>query len=401
MKLLHTSDWHLGRMLYSKKDRQEEQAAFLKWLLTALQDQTVDLLIVAGDIFDTVSPGNSAQKMYYDFLLKVRDTRCQNVIIVGGNHDSPGFLNAPKEILAAINVCVIGNASENPEDEVITVRDKHGVPMAIVCAVPFLRERDLSRFVEAESYSDRSKRIADSIKKHYETVAEIAEKVMIPATQRLPVIATGHLSVAGGKTVKDDGVRDIYIGNIECVGSDIFPPVFDYVALGHYHIASVINRHVRYSGSPIHIGFGEANQKKSVYLVDFEEDIPAITTLEIPVFQQLESIRGDKSFISNRLEELKKSDNSVWVEIIYDGNDIFSELTSWANEMTANTKIEIINHIDRQLLHEVQAQNDNTQSLDDLDMFEVFDKLLEERNISDDKKEELKTLYKEIVLDSR
>ena len=341
MRLLHTSDWHLGRTLYSKKDRQEEQAAFLNWLLIAIKANAVDLLIVAGDIFDTNTPSNSSQKMYYDFLLRVRDTGCQNVVIVGGNHDSPGFLNAPKEILAAINVCVIGNASENPADEVIVVKDKEDNPSAIVCAVPFLRERDVSRFTDGESYSDRSKRIAENIRKHYEKVAEIAvnskrgfqanEEMTIegcgrdvrvpsegtpnkktksnpapkevitrslffeteipetirdvdnqlippqtPVTKRpkIPVIATGHLSVAGGKKVEDDGVRDIYIGNIECVGNEIFSPVFDYVALGHYHIASVIDRNVRYSGSPIPMGFGEANKKKSVFIVDFARRYP-------------------------------------------------------------------------------------------------------------------------------
>ena len=467
MKLLHTSDWHLGRTLYSKKDRQEEHAAFLKWLMTALKENAADLLIVAGDIFDTNSPSNSSQKMYYDFLLKVRDTGCQNVIIVGGNHDSPGFLNAPKEILAAINVHVIGNVSDNTEDEVFIVRDKEGNPSAIVCAVPFLRERDLSRFTEAESYSDRSKRITENIRKHYEKVAEIAEKVMLTAgnsaetavksssivisslrsntkeagrkrfannviarnevflfpdieendekimedaeivtkmseneksvNREIPVIATGHLSVAGGKTVEDDGVRDIYIGNIECVSKEMFPLAFDYVALGHYHIASVIDKHVRYSGSPIPMGFGEANKKKSVYLVDFDEKMPTVTTLEIPVFQKMESIRGDKSFISNRLTELKKLDSSNWVEIIYDGDDVFPDLTVWANEMTANTKIEIIKLQNRQHLNEVLTQNENKQSLDDLDKFEVFDILLEKNNFSTERKEELKNLYQEIA----
>ena len=406
MRLLHTSDWHLGRMLYSKKDRNDEQAAFLKWLLANLMNHSVDLLIIAGDIFDTATPGNNTQKMYYDFLLKVRDTGCQNIIIVGGNHDSPSFLNAPKEILAAINVCVIGNASENPEDEVIVVKGKEDDPTAIVCAVPFLRERDISHFIEGESYSDRSQRMAEKIRKHYEKVAEIAaKKTELNITERagrqkkIPVIATGHLSVAGGKTIEDDGVRDLYIGNIECIGSDIFSPIFDYVALGHYHIASVIDKNVRYSGSPIPMGFGEANQKKSVYIVEFNDITPTITTLEIPVFQQMESIRGDKTHIFNRLEELKKTDNSVWVEIIYDANDIFSDLSSWADEMTTQTKIEIIKFQNRQYLNEVLTQNDSMQSLDNLDKFEVFDILLEKNNFPTEKKAELQELYQEITLE--
>jgi exonuclease SbcD len=335
--------------------------------------------------------------MYYDFLLNVRNSGCSNVIVVGGNHDSPSFLNAPKEILSALNVCVIGNASENIEDEVITIKDEKGNPVAIVCAVPFLRERDIVRFAEAETYSDRSKRIAQSIKNHYASIAEIAENRRKETGKNIPVVATGHLSVAGGKTAADDGVRETYIGNIECVGSEIFPRTFDYVALGHYHIPSAINETVRYSGSPIPMGFGEAEQQKWVYIVEFEQNKPEIKILEIPVFQCLKSIRGDKSFIENSLEELKNADRSVWVELIYEGNEVFSDFTAWANEKTVDTKIEILKLQNRQYLNEVLTTDDSAQLLDELDKFEVFDKLLEKNDISEEQKEELKKTYEEIV----
>ena len=399
MKLLHTSDWHLGRTLYSKKERQEEQSSFLEWLLATIKEQSVDLLLVAGDVFDTASPSSSAQKMYYDFLLKVRNSGCEHVMIVGGNHDSPSFLNAPKEILAALNVCVLGNASENIEDEIVVIEDKNKNPIAIICAVPFLRERDISRFAEGETYADRSKRIAKSIKKHYETVAELAENKRKELGKNIPVIATGHLPVAGGKTAEDDGVRDSYIGNVECVGSDIFQKTFDYVALGHYHISSVIAENIRYCGSPIPMGFGEAEQQKCVYLVDFGEEKPKIETVEIPVFQKLESIQGDKAFIESRLEELKKLDISVWVEIIYVGKEVFPDFTAWANEKTADSKIEILKLQNKQYLTEVLTLEDETQSLDELNKFDVFDKLLEKNSISDGQKEELKNFYHEIVIE--
>ena len=399
MKLLHTSDWHLGRTLYSKKERQDEHSAFLKWLLETIKEHSIDLLIVAGDIFDNASPGSSSQKMYYDFLINVHYSGCQNVVIIGGNHDSPSFLNAPKDILATLNVCVIGNSSENIEDEVIVVEDNEKNQVAIICAVPFLRERDISRFTEGETYSDRSKRIAENIKKHYEKVAEIAVIKRNSIDKKIPIIATGHLSVAGGKTTEDDGVRETYIGNIECVGNEIFSPLFDYVALGHYHISSVISETVRYCGSPIPMGFGEANQKKNVYIVDFKNDKPNISTIEIPVFQKLESIRGDKSFINNRLSELKKSITSIWVEIIYDGNEVFPDFTTWVNEQIVNSNIEIIKLQNRQYLSEVLTQNENLQSLEELNKFEVFDKLLEKNSISDDQKEELKNTYREILVE--
>jgi exonuclease SbcD len=397
MKILHTSDWHLGRTLYSKKERQEEYTAFLDWLLKTIKENSIELLLIAGDIFDTASPSSTSQKMYYDFLIKVRNSGCKNVIVVGGNHDSPSFLNAPKVILAALNVSVIGNASENIEDEIIVVNDSKEKPSVIVCGVPFLRERDISRFADGENYATRSKRISENIKKHYKEIAELAENKRKELGEQLPIVATGHLSVAGGQRNEDDGVRETYIGNIEAVSSDIFQDTFDYVALGHYHIPSVIKDHIRYCGSPVPMGFGEAGHTKCVYVINFNNG-KSIETIEIPVFQKLESIAGDKDFIANRLNELKKTNSSVWVEIIYKGADIFPDFSAWVYEQTAGSKIEILKLQNRQHLNEVLTTNDTTNSLDQLNAFDVFDKLLDKTVISDEQKDELKETYKEIVV---
>lgn len=396
MKILHTSDWHLGRTLYSKKDRQEEHAAFLEWLLKTIKKESIDILLIAGDIFDTASPSSTSQKMYYDFLIQVRTAGCENLIVVGGNHDSPSFLNAPKDILAALNVAVIGNATDNIEDEIIVVNDKKGNPTIIVCGVPFLRERDISRFAEGENYSDRSKRINENIRKHYAEIAELAESKRKEIGKEIPIIATGHLSVAGGQRNDDDGVRETYIGNIEAIGSDIFSDTFDYVALGHYHIPSKIKEHIRYCGSPIPMGFGEAGQNKCVYILDYNKE-KNIETIEIPVFQKLESIIGDKNFIAKRLAELKELGSSVWVEVIYKSDEIFPNFSVWANEQITDSKIEILKLQNRQYLNEVLTTDDTLDSLDDLNAFDVFDKLLDKASISDEQKNELKESYKEIV----
>jgi exonuclease SbcD len=396
MKILHTSDWHLGRTLYSKKERQEEHKAFLEWLLKIIKENSIDLLLIAGDIFDTASPSTTSQRMYYDFLVKVKTAGCENVIVVAGNHDSPSFLNAPKDILAALNVAVVGNATENIEDEIIVGKDNNGNPTIIVCGVPFLRERDISRFTEGETYSDRSKRINENIKKHYEEIAELAENKRRELGKQIPIIATGHLSVAGGQRNEDDGVRETYIGNIEAVGSDIFPDTFEYVALGHYHISSKIKEHIRYCGSPIPMGFGEAKQTKCVYVIDYTKG-QNIETIEIPVFQKLELIVGDKKFIEKRLTELKKSGSSVWLEVIYKGDEVFPDFSAWTTEQVTNSKIEVLKLQNRQHLNEVLTTNDTTDSLDELNAFDVFDKLLDKSSISDEQKEELKESYKEIV----
>lgn len=396
MKILHTSDWHLGRTLYSRKDRQEEHSLFLDWLLKTIKEQAVDVLLIVGDVFDTSTPGISSQKMYYDFLINVRNSGCRHVIVVGGNHDSPSFLNAPKVVLAALDVVVVGNATENIENEILVLNDEHGASALIVCAVPFLRERDISRFAEGMSYSDRSVKINESIRKHYQEIAELAEKKRQELQADIPIVATGHLSVMGGKRSDDDGVRDTYIGNIAGVGNDIFPTVFDYVALGHYHIPSVIKEHIRYCGSPIPMGFGEVGQEKKVFIGEFGSE-PTITPVDVPLFQRLESIRGDKQQIESRLNELKKLDESVWTEVVYDGRDIFPDFSTWVNELVENTKIEVLRLQNKPHLEQLLTTEDHAESLDTLNETEVFEKLLGKNDFTEESKTMLRGLYQQIL----
>src|SRR3954470_14268033 len=112
LKVLHTADWHLGKRL-ENCDRTEEHQYFLDWLIKELDNQSIDVLIIAGDIFDSNSPSNTSLKQYYDFLRKVNATSCQDVIIIGGNHDSVSTLNAPKELLAFFNVHIVGGVPDD------------------------------------------------------------------------------------------------------------------------------------------------------------------------------------------------------------------------------------------------------------------------------------------------
>lgn len=98
MKLLHTSDWHLGRTLYGRK-RYAEFEAFLAWLLVTIEQEQVEVLLIAGDLFDTTTPSNRAQELYYNFLCSVAASSCRHVVIIGGNHDSPSFLAVPAQLL--------------------------------------------------------------------------------------------------------------------------------------------------------------------------------------------------------------------------------------------------------------------------------------------------------------
>ena len=249
MKVLHTSDWHIGRTLYGRK-RYEEFGAFLTWLADTIQQNEIDALLVAGDIFDTSAPSNRAQELYYRFLCRVAASCCRHVVVVAGNHDSPSFLNAPKELLKALDVHVVGSSTESPEDEVLVLRNDQDTPELIVCAVPYLRDRDIRVAEAGESVEDKERKLIDGIRTHYATVAALAEQKREELGANIPIVGTGHLFTAGGQTVDGDGVRELYVGSLAHVTAGIFPACFNYLALGHLHIPQEVNgsKTIRYSG---------------------------------------------------------------------------------------------------------------------------------------------------------
>ena len=337
MKFLHTSDWHLGRSLYGRK-RYAEFSAFLDWLIQTIKEQQVDALLLAGDVFDTSTPSNRAQELYYRFLCQVAASCCRHVVVVAGNHDSPSFLNAPKELLRALNVYVVGSVTEALEDEVFVLQ-KDDKPEAIVCAVPYLRDKDIRTVEPGETIDDKNAKLVEGLKNHYEEVIFIAEDIKNnlreSADKYIPIIAIGHLFTAGGKTVDGDGVRELYVGSLAHVGEDVFPSAIDYLALGHLHVPQAVGRveHIRYCGSPIPMGYGEATQEKNVVLVEFNPPISQmdadnnckmvvcdnpcnlrIVEKVVPCFQELIRIVGSLDDIHSKLEELKKEESSAWLD---------------------------------------------------------------------------------------
>ena len=398
MKILHTSDWHLGRTLYGRK-RHEDFQAFLDWLLQTLQQETIEVLLVAGDVFDTTTPGNRAQSMYYRFLSEVARSRCRHVVIVAGNHDSPSFLNAPAPFLKALDVHVVGQ-SEAIDDEVLVLRGTENQPELIVCAVPYLRDRDIRRVEPGESPDDKERKLLEGIRAHYAAVAEHALQVRKHLGASVPIVATGHLFTAGGQTVDGDGVRELYVGSLAHVNASIFPVTFDYVALGHLHVPQVVggNELVRYSGSPLPMGFGEARQQKSVCLVTFEQATPPVVQLlDVPVFKALERVRGDWETIRARLLALAQTGSVVWLEIIYEGADVVGDLRERLETLVAGSALEILRVKNSRMLDRVAMLETSDETLDDLTIDEVFERCLQAHDIPPAQRPMLLQSYRHVV----
>ena len=495
LTILHTSDWHLGRRLYGRL-RYDEFSAFLSWLQDTISAQQVDVLIVAGDIFDTMTPSNRAQALYYEFLGKVSKSCCQHVVIVAGNHDSPTFLDAPSNVLKFLNVHVVGTACDDLNDEVMVLDDADGTPHCIIAAVPYLRDRDVRGSQAGESAQSKDANVIAGICAHYDDVADIAkakQAELVKAHKRqIPIIATGHLFAAGGSTTDDDGVRELYVGSLGKVSADMFDDCFDYVALGHLHVPQRVGGRetIRYSGSPIAMGFGEARQQKQVLLVqfgtvtnDFEDKVladpiepslpplkqatkkvsiqtsefmddlfgfddsagsaeskkveaeiltqidaiqpsdstfhvtPTLTTqllhhdkerqmqvisMPIPKFQKLAQISGDletiKQTVGSTIKALTDTE-SVWLEIIYTGDEVVSELRESIQAMVEGLPCEVLKIKNTRTYNKVLNQQQISETLQDLNEQEVFERCLATHNIPDEQKLTLREAYGQIVYD--
>jgi exonuclease SbcD len=398
MKILHTSDWHLGRRLYGRT-RYQEFTAFLDWLAVHLEEHPVDALLIAGDIFDTVTPGNRSQQLYYRFLYRVAKALCAHVVVIGGNHDSPSFLNAPAELLKELRVHVVGAATGNIADEIIVPRNERGRAMAVICAVPHLRDQDIRTVSVGESMEEKGRKLAQGVADHYSKVCELAM-----AEQKkhgdIPIIAMGHLFASGGKTFADDGVRELYVGSLAHIGADSFPSCIDYLALGHLHVAQQIGGlpHCRYSGAPIPMGFGEAGKQKEVVEVSFSGCKPAINRVAVPCFQQLVKITGNIDTILDRIAELKRTDTSCWLEIEYTGSAAVANLREQVEDAVAESAMEIRRIQNKSMVERVLTSAVHGETLDDLKEQEVFIRCLDSHGIEEEKRPELIHAYSEILL---
>lgn len=398
MKILHTSDWHIGRTLYGRK-RYEEFEAFLSWLAETISQEQVDALLVAGDIFDTSAPSNRAQELYYRFLCRVAASSCRHVIVIAGNHDSPSFLNAPRELLRALDVHVIGSATENRDDEVLLLKNHEGSPELLVCAVPYLRDRDIRVAEAGESIDDKERKLIESIRAHYSEVCELADQKRRALGIEVPIIAMGHLFTAGGQTVDGDGVRELYVGSLAHVNSGIMPECVDYLALGHLHVPQKVNGSeiMRYSGSPLPMGFGEARQDKRVCLVDFVGRDAAVTLITVPVFQRLELIRGTWDEIVARILELSGTQSQAWLEVVYEGEEVIGDLRERLEAAISGAEMEILRVKNSRIIDRVLNRIHDDETLDDLNVNDVFERCLAVHDVPEEQRPELMRAYQETI----
>lgn len=404
LRVLHTSDWHLGHNLFHK-DRRQEHSQFLEWLLTTLTEWQVDALIIAGDIFDTVAPPNYALALYYDFLRRLTQTPCRQAVIIGGNHDSAASLHAPRELLKYFNIQVVGSPDrEHPSHDLIVLRDRHDQPTGVVGAVPFLRERDVRRAVAGESHDDKTRSYLEGVSNHYAAIcslgrARIAE--LCGDEYGLPLIATGHLFAAGGEMT--DGERDVTVGTLGGIPAKAFAMGFDYLALGHLHKTQNVTGPcpVHYSGSPLALSFSEAGCVKEVTLVSFAggKGAPELTAIPVPGFQALRTVRGDWQVVESFFAGVGSAGPPLWLEIQLEALAWGAGVQERVDALARGKAVEVLAVRNcRHLLPRLTAEDVPLEVLTTLTPLDVFNRrLLQAEGVSEEELSELTPRYQEIV----
>ncbi|WP_333918587.1 exonuclease subunit SbcD [Vibrio crassostreae] len=404
MKILHTSDWHLGQNFYNKS-RKNEHERFLQWLLEQVTEHDIDAIIVAGDIFDTSTPPSYAREMYNKFVVDSNKIGCQ-LVLLGGNHDSVSVLKETQQLLKYMGADVIPNTNEDHATQVVELKGNNGDVEALVCAIPFIRPRDVLTSQAGVTGVARQKQLGDAIKQHYQSVydAAVEKRATFENSEHMPIIATGHLTAMGVQ--QSDSVRDIYVGNLDGFAADGFPDA-DYIALGHIHRPQVVAKreYIRYCGSPIPLSFDELKSQKQVCVVEFVEGVRTISQLAVPTFQPLAEIKGDLSEIESQLNQYIGLDGelSVWLSIEVQAQDYLSDLQERMRTLTEGLNVEVLQLRRARERRNQALEQESAETLSELSPMDVFSKriALEEFETDSEKArlERMTMKFKQVMLE--
>jgi len=288
MRLFHTSDWHLGQNLHGQ-ERDFEHESFLRWLLARLIDRKPDVLLIAGDIFDTVNPPVKAQERLYDFIVSAHEQNPQlTIVMIAGNHDSGSRIELPAPLMRRLRTHALGrvlwldDGVLDVERLLLPLTNPKGKVLGWCLALPFLRPAEVTGPTLGDNY--------------LRGIGQVHEKLIAAANEKRKkgqaLIAISHAHMAGG-SVSEDSERSLIIGNAEALPASLFGDTITYVALGHLHKPQKVNGEdrIRYSGSPIPLSFSEIGYQHQILEVDCEGGkLASVTPLLIPRAVNLQRI---------------------------------------------------------------------------------------------------------------
>ncbi len=364
VRILHTSDWHVGRRIRGR-DRSDEHRDVLGEIAGLAASHQVDLTVVSGDVFDTASPSPTSERIVWRALLDLAETA--PVAVVAGNHDNPRRLEAVAPLLEMGRITVVGSAIGADEGGVV-VFEEMGVKVALL---PFVSQRGIvraSHIMEADpdqhagAYEDRLRRII-----------EILTADMTPDTVNLLVT---HLTVHGATT--GGGERKAHIFGY-AVPTSVFPSHLSYVALGHLHRQQKMPHAgaVWYSGSTLQLDFGEVGDQKGALLVEAEPGLPSkVTSIPLESGRRLVTLRGSLDEVLSRGEDIE----DAFVRVV---------LVEKARVGLADQVREAVDGVVEVVLDTPETPRKDPEPRRELAPAEAFHRYLSEKTIDDERLEAL------------
>jgi len=401
MRILHTSDWHLGQH-FMGKTREAEHQALVDWLLEQVQVQAVDAVLIAGDIFDTGAPPSYARALYSQLVARLHAAGVA-LLLLGGNHDSVSVLQENLSLLACLDTTVIA-AVGDMDAHVVTLALRGGEPGCIVCALPFIRARDVVQSQAGQTAQEKQQALQSAIQATYQAVYAKAQllqtKLQVSLGRSLPIIATGHLTTVGASS--NESVREIYVGALEAFPTNAFPAA-DYIALGHIHKPQKVGglEHIRYCGAPIALGFDEARQAKQVLIVDLDaQGLQAVTALPVPVFQPLVAVSASLAALPLLLQAAAAggtAERPVWLEVTVQDDDYLNDLAARVEALVQGLPLETLRIRRQRGPQAAQLAAQGRESLDELTPDEVFARRLAEETLAPELQDALSERYRGVV----
>lgn len=398
MILLHTADWHIGQYFFGY-DRKAEHIYFFDWLKKTIKEQQADILLVAGDIFDSPNPSAESQKIYYRFLREVttENPRLQ-IIITAGNHDSAARLEAPNPLLEEMNIHIKGVVTKDAEGK-INCRNlfipmvKDGKPEAWCIAVPYLRQGD---YPNAESYSNGVKEMYDKL---YNEVQQIKEP-------HQPVVFMGHLQATGSEVSENDRSERTIIGGLECISPEIFDKSdIVYTALGHLHKAQRVSgrENVRYAGSPLPMSFSEINYKQGINLIEIKDGrLEKIERIDFEPPVKLISLPKQPKPLSEVLEEIANlpdgriETDSPYLELKVLLTEPEPSMRNQIEEALRNKAVRLTNAVPYRVRREKESRTITYEELKTINPMEMAEDVFLNR-YGNDMPDNMKTLLQRVI----
>ncbi len=390
MKILHTSDWHIGKNIYGNI-LDNEFDLFIRWLVQTIDANNIDVLLIAGDIFDVAFPSSYAQQLYYQALAKLTKTRLKKILIIGGNHDSAAYLKAPQNILKALDIEVFAGLPDSKKNFIYPFPQED--PQVIFVTVPYLRQVDLLKlYPEAKNIQGMQASLSTLYNELFEMTKDYGE-------QGLPVIATGHLYVVDGDFDQIDK-ENYTLGGLVDIPSKAFP-AYDYIALGHVHRPYAFpSQNIYYSGNPFLMGFNDIRRPHLKRVLIFDTGTKQAQSLEIPRFRDFVRFSGDLEGIKEKIAayQTQATLKPAFAQVIVENSpDVPAQTIIEDLRKIENPDIKIIDFKipPKNLNSKINRQN--LRSLSELSELEIFKTFLEQQDLPQDKKNLLLQTYSELL----